>query len=184
MGARRTRRPRGFTAVELCLLISGLGVMLAMAVPTFFDTLRTSKTAEASEHLARMVAGASSYYLAFHESDGRRHTHCLPAPAGPVPAMPTMDPTAVRFGADTTPGAPTWRALGFVPPHPVRYSYLFAPDDSGCQLSARPGPLRVRFIAQGDLDGDGKLSEFRRTAVVGPRGLEVDPLLMIDQRTE
>lgn len=180
----RRRAVRGFTAVELCLLLSGLGVLLAMALPTFFETLQTSKTAEASEHLARMVAGASSYYAAFHDLGARRATHCLPDPAGPVPAMPAVDPVAVRFGADATPGAETWRALGFLPPHPVRYSYVFAPGDSGCQLSTRGTPVRVLFIAQGDLDGDGNLSEFRRVATTGPNGLDVDPLLTVDQRIE
>ncbi|MDD9939954.1 MAG: type II secretion system protein [Myxococcales bacterium] len=188
------RRPHvpdasGFTLIEACLLLSGLGIFLAMAAPAFVDALRTSKTAEAGELLGRMVRGANAYYVAFHDVETqegtRKRGQCLPPDAGPVPSVPGPDAQTIDFGAETTPGAETWTALGFEPPHPVHYAYSFTPTATGCMLAdGATKPTIVHFVARGDLDGDGTLSEFRRVGTAGPTGLELDPLLVVDRRVE
>lgn len=194
----RVRHCAGFTAVELCLLISGLGILLAMVVPTFARTLRVSKTAEAGEQLAHLVAGAQAYYADFHRvpvpepaeamgqpgPDDRLHTHCLPDSAGPLPPTPSTSAVMVaREGLDVA-AAATFRALGFAPTQPLRYAYTYRTSAAGCELQSRDEPTTVRFVAHGDLDGDGRLSAFARQATVTPEGLQVDPLLMVDNPIE
>lgn len=176
----------GLTVVEACVIVCVAGVLLAVFVPTFLKHLRTSKVAEASEQLARMHDGASAYWLARHAGPrGEPLTRCLPDRAGPTPAAPTVDPVDVDFGAEATPGAPTWRALGFASDRPTRYTYSFEPARSGCGVRVATKAVAVVIRAQGDLDGDGVLSTFERRAGISREG-ELVPLdvLYVSDRTE
>lgn len=171
-----------------------------MTIPTFARTLRVSKTAEAAEQLGRLVNGASAYYADFHlvangipteqapsAPSQRLRTHCLPESAGPLPATPSERPVAIRLDVAVdkgVPGADTFRHLGFAPERPLRYAYSYETSASGCDLSARETPTTLQFVAQGDLDGDGRLSNFARHATVTATGLEIDPVLTIDKRIE
>lgn len=180
------RRVEGLTIVEVCVIVCVAGVLLAVFVPTFLKHLRTSKVAEASEQLARMHDGAAAYWLARHaDAHGELLTRCLPDRAGPTPELPTVDPVDVVFDAETTPGAPTWRALGFASDRPTRYVYSFEPVRSGCSVTAAPKAPVVVMRAEGDLDGDGSRSSFERHAGISRDG-ELVPLdvLYVSDRTE
>ncbi len=109
---------------------------------------------------------AATYYAALHPNDaGHMQQRCLPAAAGPSPPEPSEAPVNVVFAAPDTPGHVTWGALGFQPGDPVRYRYSFEPAADGCSIDpSTGGPHLVTFRAEGDLDGDGKLSTFVRTA--------------------
>ena len=80
------------TLVEAALLVCIAGVLLAVMIPAFARALRTSKIAEATEELASMHRAAASYYAARHGERRDRLVRCLPAQAGPAPAMPSDDP--------------------------------------------------------------------------------------------
>jgi len=161
----------GLTLLETAVLVCVVGVILAVFVPTFVRHIRTSKIAEASEQLASLHRSAASYWNARHTvADGARLTHCIPAQAGPAPEHPAVDPIEVDFASEDTPGHETWEDLGFRPDQRVRYSYTFDPSKSGCELGATPGVPLLTIAAEGDLDGDGKLSRFERRADVSNGG--------------
>jgi hypothetical protein len=152
-------------------------------VPTFVGHMRTSKVSEASEELAALHDAAAAYYAARHDTQAGRKNRCLPPAAGPAPAEPSVDAVAYAFDADDTPGAATWRALGFQPDRPIRYRYTFVPAASGCGLDApEDGPL-LTLRAEGDLDGDGKRSLFEREATVADDGtlVPIGVLYMLDR---
>jgi len=159
-------RSQGASLVEVCILLGVVGVALAAFVPTFLDRLRTSKTAEAVDHLRTLHQGTAAYWTTPFPAG----TRCLPAPAGPVPSEPSTDPAAVDFAGEETPGAATFRALGFAPEDGVRYRYTVDPAASGCGLGKRAGAELVAFRAEGDLDGDGTLSRFERLAGMAEDG--------------
>jgi type II secretory pathway pseudopilin PulG len=169
--------------VEVAALLSVVGMLLAVAIPTLARTLRASKVAEASEHLELLSRAAAAYYAVPRLDPGRGVLHCLPEAAGPSPNVPSPSGVVVDFGA--TPGAATWKALGFAPPGPIRYRYSFVPAAGGCWATAEVRDALVTLRAEGDLDGDGTYSNFERRGTAGNQGkLTPDPVLHIDDRIE
>lgn len=169
-------RRAGVTMVQTAALIALIGSLIAIAVPAFQRTVRKSKVAEASTELERMHQAIVAYYSA----SGRTLTHCLPDAAGPTPETPSIDPLATTFGESVS--ASTWNALKFEPLGPVRFSYSFTPNNSGCDLKAH-GDIAV-LRADGDLDGDGRRSHFERHLVVTREHDIVPDVLIVRDRIE
>lgn len=161
----------------MALIASLLAVVLAIFVPTFARRLRTNKLDEASEMLERMSRGARAYYEA-------NQRDCLPIPAGPTPEAPSVDAVPIDFASDELRGFETWSALGLQPTRPLRFSYVYAPERSGCGLSSIDEPFEVVFRARGDLDGDAVLSTFERRATIDRQGFQESEALLVHQRTE
>ena len=182
----RRRSTEGFTAVEVSLIFAVLGVLLAAAVPAFVRATRLSKVAEAQEELARLHQRAALYYATPQVVDGKKQLRCLPDAAGPTPEVPSAEPKAVDFSAAEAKGAQTWHALGFAPANPVRYRYSFVPALPGCSRAAElpVGAPLLTLRAEGDLDADGTLSRFERTARDRDGDLVLDELLVVEDRIE
>ena len=180
------RRYAGLTLVEVALILSVLGVALAVAVPTFLRAVRTSKVAEVTSELQRLHASAAAYYARPQSVGESKRLRCLPPAAGPAPARPAVEPVSVKLAAPETPGAVTWAALGYEPEGPIRYRYSFLPAAAGCALVLprdSTTPL-LTLRAEGDLDGDGTLSRFERHARDQDGELVLDPLLVMRDRIE
>jgi len=184
---REARRARsGVTLVEAALVVCIVGVLLAVFVPTFIRELRTSKISEASTQLASLHRASAAYYATRHrDGDGPRRVRCLPVEAGPVPADTSTAPVEVDFEDEGLAGFETFSALGFAPDRPLRYRYSFLPIKDGCDLLPQDGRPLLTLRAEGDLDGDGKLSLFERQATANESG-ELIPVgvLRIHDRTE
>jgi type II secretory pathway pseudopilin PulG len=176
----------GLTLVEVALLLALAGILLAVGLPAFVRGLRTSKTAEAGIELERIFAGVAAYYAASRSTPSGTFAGCLPEPAGPTPERPSQEPAAVEFGAPTGPGAATWRAIGYEPSTPIRYRYSLQPLRPGCSRAAGEGrdQTLLRLRAEADLDGDGALSTFERTAHERDGQLVIDDTLIMHDRTE
>jgi type II secretory pathway pseudopilin PulG len=165
------RRQAGLSLTEVCVIVAVVGVLVAVFVPAFLREVRTSRIAEAGEMLGTLHRGAAAYYDASQHTPSGVRFHCLPDAAGPFPLTPGIDAQPGDPGAAATPGSPTWRALGFAPLRPLRYSYTFAPASSGCAITATdPHDAILVLTAEGDLDGDGERSHFERRDGVDARG--------------
>jgi type II secretory pathway pseudopilin PulG len=181
---RKSRTCRGITIVEVAAVLSVLGMVLAVAIPTLARSVRVSKVSEASEQLDALYRETAAYYASERRDGPDQAAHCLPDAAGPAPVFPSPSPVVVNFAAPTTPGAETWRALGFAPQAALRYRYTFLPASSGC-LREPPRDLTLTLRAEGDLDGDGNYSSFERRARVEAHGvLTPDQVLHIVDRIE
>jgi type II secretory pathway pseudopilin PulG len=183
---KRSRARAGVTLVEAALVVCVVGVLLAVFVPTFIRELRTSKISEASEQLAALHQASAAYYATRHEvGPGARRTRCLPLPAGPVPLAPSVDPVVVDLADESLVGVDTFVSLGFPPDRGLRYRYTFSPVKDGCDLLAQNTRPLLTLRAEGDLDGDGKLSLFERQATANDAG-ELVPVgvLRVRDRTE
>lgn len=149
--------------IQTAALIALLGSVVAVGVPTFMRTVQRSKVAEASTELERLYQATATYYSANHGTTPTV-THCIPAPAGPTPTTPSVNSVDVNFAAESETGSLSWKALGYQPDGPIRYSYAFVPEAVGCDERAYGALATLR--AHGDLDGDGALSVFERRVSV------------------
>jgi type II secretory pathway pseudopilin PulG len=164
------------TLIELALVLSLTGALLAAFLPTFLRQLSTSKLTEAVERLDALHRHAASYYA---RDRGALHG-CLPDSAGPFPLAPSADPVDVDFALDQQ-GAPSWRALAQQPAK-LRYSYQLEVPEAGCGQRGAGPALRLR--AFGDLDGDGTTSMLERASRIERGELVPQGPLRIVSRTE
>ncbi|HEY2734070.1 MAG TPA: type II secretion system protein [Polyangiales bacterium] len=182
---RRIGSRSALSLVEVAAILSVIGMLLAVAIPTLARSLRASKVSEASEQLDHLYRSIAAYYATARPDANGNDSFCLPDAAGPAPILPAPTPVAVDFAAPATPGAATWSALGFTPKMPLRYRYTLVVPSPGCRQAAAPHPNRLVLRAEGDLDADGVYSTFERRADVLPHGeLSPDPVLHIEDRIE
>ena len=152
-----------WTPVEGALAFGAAATLAAIIVPSCLRSVRTSRTAEATENLER-IANAALVYL----NDPTK------APLSTAP----MTPPIVPRGSPTTdpPGTwehPSWHALGFNLEESHWYSYRVDVEDR-----------QVRVVAQGDLDGDGLLSMYERKIVREGSKWVLTPALVVTSDLE
>ena len=138
---------RGFTVVELMLVVTILGVLSSVAIPSFFKMEFRAKQAERNVMMIAIERSIDDYYA--------RENH-YPTPVGAVTylyltaANPDAAPTASKRPWRRTAADPLdhWNKLSLVVQGAVYYSYE--------GLASEESLSRYTWLrATGDLDGDG-----------------------------
>ncbi len=126
-----------------------LGMMAAIAIPSFTRYVKRSKTVEATSNIAAIYQAEIAYYNRTSERGNGQFLAVDPTPA--------ELPSASRYPASTSPWLSNgnWVALGFSIPTPHYYQYRVTTSNGGQTFTV---------TAVGDLDGDGRHSFFSRSA--------------------
>lgn len=170
---------RGFTLIELMIVVVIIGVLAALAIYGVQKYVANSKSAEARMMLGRM----SKDHLAVFEGENQAYSILSFGQAAAVSR--SLCPTAAgmlgAMGIGTIPGGekvqPTpsafrdnagWQCMGFTITTPVYYNYSMTSaggSDLDNMIGASSGDAFTAF-AYGNLDNDGNTSRFELGGIV------------------
>lgn len=179
------KKDKGFTLIELMIVVVILGVLAAVAIPAFIKYIRRAKTSEAEDKLSEMFRSAVSYFTQENVQRGAAAAALdpqFPAPEGLTPggcsfcagaADGRCDPNnggggasydgATAAGWDTN----TWQALNFAISDPHYFVYEFASTPPTGDRGVGAG---FTARAQADLDDDTNCSLFERAGIATANG--------------
>lgn len=150
---------KGFTLIELMIVVAILGILAAVAIPAFVKYMRRSKTSEAEDKLAYMFRSGTTYYTSERPAQGvgaAISVQCIPADSAIFPGGAGQSRRSADFAANAT-----FAAIDFAIGDPFYYDYQFGTNAAGCGVTST-NAFTARAV--GDLDGDGNMSLFERAA--------------------
>ena len=168
MRSRQGRnKQQAFTLIELMITVAILGVLAALAIPTFTSYVARAKSSEATSNLNQLFKSAASYYTSDIGGKGMTASitgNCTVEDGGPEP--PTPSGKKQQF---VPRGHRAFEALHISIGDFVYFSYGLRGAGDSCGHSA--DEALYTFYANGDLDEDGTLSTFELSAGSDPANL-------------
>jgi type IV pilus assembly protein PilA len=142
---QRIRNRKGFTLVELMIVVAIIGILAAIAIPNFLQFRLKAKTSEAKSNLGAIRSTEVAYFAEWNF----------------WVAGQTVTPahTAAEAGTKKNWNASTnFSILGFAPEGAVFYDYQLQPTGAANKFIVLATGLTIEAV--GDLDADTQLATF------------------------
>jgi len=210
---QRLKKQRGFTLIEIMIVVAILGILAAIAIPALTKYMRRSKTSEARVQLAKIFDSSSAYFNEEHVERGNVGLvgaggtisavapHRCPEQAGGGPADPVYTPNTADcnagpgghcvpgVGAGGNPGGyeiSEWgdNVVWNDLNFQMEQAHYFHYNYTAANTTTGFGTCRFTAQAFADLDDDGIFSTYERAGAADNQGVNGAAGLYIDQEVE
>lgn len=170
----RIRGKRGFTLIEMMIVVAIIGILASIAIPAFMKYIRRAKTTEAVMNLRKLFDSSVAYYESDHQTRGGIPIpHQFPGANQQLGPSPGTNPCC-RGAKDKCPpaghpDAPNpnawngahWQSLNFSVDDPHYFWYQYVSTGVGTQA-------RFTARAMGNLNCNFSFSTFERVGGINP----------------